>query len=277
MILLPVRPFLLALALSLTTPACAQPPANATAEAGNNAAQAAAPAPVSYGYRVVATYPHDPRAFTQGLFYLDGHLYESTGQIGQSTIRQVRLEDGRVLQSVPIPPHQFGEGIVNWNDQIISVTWQGGTGYRWDLATLRRLGEWRYEGEGWGLTRNGTDIIMSDGSSALRFLDPATLAERRRITVTRDGAEVTQLNELEWVNGEIFANIWQSPLIVRIDPASGRVTGTIDLTPLVAENGDNNDRVLNGIAYDAQGDRLFVTGKYWSRLYEIDLVPPAGR
>ena len=260
-----------ALALALTTPACAQQTAPAAPDSGN-ATQAAAPAPVNYGYRVVATYPHDTRAFTQGLFYLNGHLYESTGQVGQSTIRRVHFEDGRVLQSVPIPPGQFGEGIVNWNDQIISITWQGGTGYRWDLASLRRLGEWQYSGEGWGLTQNGTDIIMSDGTSAIRFLDPATLAERRRITVTRDGAEVTQLNELEWVNGEIFANVWQTPTIVRIDPASGNVTGVIDLTPLAAQNGNDGDSVLNGIAYDRQRDRLFITGKLWPRLYEIDLV-----
>ena len=274
MTLVPVRPVLLALALSLTTPACAQQPAAAAAELGNNAAQAAAaPAPVNYSYRVVATYAHDPRAYTQGLFFLNGSLYESTGQVGQSTIRKVRFEDGQVLQSVPIPPGLFGEGIVNWGSEIISITWQGGRGYRWDLATLRRTGEWHYEGEGWGLTQNGSEIIMSDGTSALRFLDPATLAERRRITVTLQGAELTQLNELEWVNGEIFANIWQQPRIARIDPNTGNVTGIIDLSGLAAENGDDIDRVLNGIAYDAQRDRLFVTGKYWPRLYEIDLVP----
>jgi glutaminyl-peptide cyclotransferase len=266
-----IRSFSLALTLALATPACAQQ--QAPASPTNETAPAAVPAPVNYSYRVVATYPHDPRAFTQGLFYLNGHLYESTGQVGQSTIRKVHFEDGRVLQSVPIPPHQFGEGIVNWNDQIVSITWQGGTGYRWDLATLRQLGEWHYSGEGWGLTQNGTDIIMSDGSSAIRFLDPDTLAERRRISVTRGGMEVTQLNELEWVNGEIFANVWQTPTIVRIDPATGNVTGVIDLSALAAENGDNVDRVLNGIAYDRQRDRLFVTGKLWSRLYEIDLVP----
>jgi len=265
------RPFLfpLALALALATPACAQQQASPA----NDGARAPAPAAVSYSYRIVATYPHDPRAFTQGLFYLNGHLYESTGQVGQSTIRKVHFEDGRVLQSVPIPPGLFGEGIVNFGNEIISITWQGGNGYRWDLATLRQTGRWQYEGEGWGLTQNGTEIIMSDGTSALRFLDPATLAERRRITVTRDGAEVTQLNELEWVNGEIFANVWQTPQIVRIDPASGNVTGVIDLTALATENGDSSDRVLNGIAYDAQRDRLFVTGKMWPRLYEIDLVP----
>jgi len=270
-----IRPVAFALALAFATPACAQQPAAASADAGNNMAQAAEPAPVSYGYRVVQTYPHDPRAFTQGLFYLNGNLYESTGQVGQSTIRKVRFEDGRVLQSVPIPPHQFGEGIVNFGNEIVSITWQGGNGYRWDLPTLRRTGEWHYDGEGWGLTQNGTDIIMSDGTSAIRFLDPVTLQERRRITVTIQGAELTQLNELEWVNGEIFANIWQQPRIARIDPATGRVTGIIDLSALAAENGDDSDRVLNGIAYDAQGDRLFVTGKYWPRLYEIDLVRQA--
>jgi glutamine cyclotransferase len=235
-------------------------------------AQPAAPAaPPVYDARIVRTFPHDRQAFTQGLFYLDGMLYESTGQVGRSTIRRVRYQDGRVLQSVPIPPGQFGEGIVNWHDQIVSITWIGGVGYRWDRRTLRQLGEWRYEGEGWGLTQNGTDIIMSDGSAQLRFLDPATLAERRRVTVTVNGNPIDRLNELEWVNGEVFANVWHTPMIVRIDPASGRVTGVIDLRPLVAENGGDEDAVLNGIAYDAARDRLFVTGKNWANLYEIDL------
>lgn len=234
-------------------------------------AAAAAPPPV-YDVRVVETYPHDNRAFTQGLVYLDGVLYESTGLVGLSTIRRVRLSDGHVLQSVPIPPGQFGEGIVNWRDQIVSITWTGGVGYRWDRRTLRRLGEWRYAGEGWGLTQNGADIIMSDGTPELRFLDPATLAERRRVTVTAQGRPVERLNELEWVNGEIFANVWHTAFIVRIDPASGRVTGVIDLRPLIEENRNDEDAVLNGIAYDAARDRLFVTGKNWAHLYEIDLV-----
>jgi glutamine cyclotransferase len=261
--------FLFTAAIAFATPAC-----GAQQAAVQNAAPAAAePAPATYNYRIVATYPHDPRAFTQGLVFLGGQLYESTGQIGQSTIRRVNIADGRVLQSVAIPPGQFGEGIVDWGDQIISITWQGGTGYRWDRATLRRLGEWTYDGQGWGLTRNGTDIVMSDGTPELRFLDPATLAERRRVTVTLQGEPIANLNELEWIHGEVFANIWQTGFIYRIDPASGRVTGIIDLRPLVAGNGDNVDNVLNGIAYDAAGDRLFVTGKNWSRLYEIDLVP----
>lgn len=240
-------------------------------------APAAPAAPPVYDIRVVRTYPHDRRAYTQGLVYLDGMLYESTGQIGSSTIRRVRLQDGRVLQSVPIPPGQFGEGIVNWRDEIVSITWTGGVGYRWDRRTLRQLGEWRYPGEGWGLTQNGAEIIMSDGTPELRFLDPATLAERRRVTVTVDGRPIDRLNELEWVNGEVFANIWHTSFIVRIDPASGRATGVIDLRPLVEENRGDEDAVLNGIAYDAARDRLFVTGKNWARLYEIDLMPRATR
>jgi len=261
--------FLFTAAIAFATPAC-----GAQQGPAQNAAPAAAePAPAVYNYRIVATYPHDPRAFTQGLVFLDGQLYESTGQHGQSTIRRVSIADGRVLQSVALPASQFGEGIVDWGDQIVSITWQGGTGYRWDRATLRRLSEWSYEGEGWGLTRNRTDIIMSDGTPELRFLDPATLAERRRVTVTLQGQPAANLNELEWVNGEVFANIWQTGFIYRIDPASGRVTGIIDLRPLAVQNRAGEDNVLNGIAYDAAGDRLFVTGKNWSRLYEIDLVP----
>lgn len=255
--------------------ACGQAPANSTAGNSGQSGQSAR-APV-WGFRIVNAYPHDPRAFTQGLFFLDGDLYESTGQVGRSTIRRVRIEDGRVLQSVSIPEHHFGEGIVNWGDQIINITWQDGVGYRWDRRTLRRLGSWRYRGEGWGLTQNGRDIIMSDGTAELRFLDPTTLEERRRITVMDGSIPVPRLNELEWVNGEIFANVWFSPMIARIDPDTGRVTGWIDLTALAAEAARwRNDDVLNGIAYDAAGDRLFVTGKNWPRLYEIDLVPPGG-
>jgi len=236
-----------------------------------------APAPAVYTARVVATYPHDPDAFTQGLFWLDGRLYESTGLIGRSTIRQVNLDDGRVLRSVDIPAGQFGEGIVNWGPQIISITWQNGIGYRWDRATLRRLGQWRYDGEGWGLTQDGTSIVMSDGTAELRFLDPRRLTERRRVTVTVSGRPLAALNELEWVNGEIFANVWHSGFIVRIDPVSGRVTGVIDLRDLAVQNGASEDNVLNGIAYDRARDRLFVTGKNWAHLYEIDLVPAPGR
>lgn len=237
------------------------------------AATAAAAEPAVYDYRIVATYPHDPAAYTQGLIYLDGRLYESTGRVGTSVIRQVRFEDGRVLRQVAIPAGQFGEGIVNWGRQLVSITWQSGTGYRWDRRTLRRLGEWRYPGEGWGLTQDGSNIIMSDGTPELRFLDPVTLAERRRVTVTLRGQQLRDLNELEWVNGAVFANVWHTGFIARIDPASGHVTGLIDLRPLARENGGDEEAVLNGIAYDPAGDRLFVTGKLWPHLYEIDLVP----
>jgi glutamine cyclotransferase len=253
-----------AVLLGLTSCAQAAPPAGAPAE------------PPVYGYKVVATYPHDPGAFTQGLFVADGQLYESTGQVGASTLRKVRLEDGRVLQSAEIPPGLFGEGSVDFGPEIVSVTWQGGRGFRWDRATLKRNGEFRYPGEGWGLTQDGQNIIMSDGTAELRFLDPATMAERKRVRVTVNGMPVDKLNELEWVNGEILANVWMTSRIARIDPATGRVTGWIDLSRLAAETaGADPDSVLNGIAYDKAAGRLFVTGKYWPKLYEIELMPPA--
>lgn len=259
---------------ALLLAACQAAPSNPQTSTASTLGQA----PAQIGYRIAATHPHDPGAYTQGLFFLDGHLYESTGQIGQSTIRRVNVEDGRVLQSVPIPPGMFGEGIVNWGDQIISVTWQDGTGFRWDRKTFRQLGTWRYPGEGWGLTQNGREIIMSDGTAQLRVLDPETLEEKRRITVTASGQPVDQLNELEWVDGEILANVWQTPRIARIDPATGNVTGWIDLSQLIQQTPGatvEGDAVLNGIAYDQQRDRLFVTGKNWPRLYEIDLASPA--
>jgi len=247
------------------TPPTVQPPATA-----------AVVEPQIYDARIVHTYPHDSQAFTEGLFFLDGQLYESTGLVGQSTIRRVRLEDGRVLQSVSIPPGPFGEGIVNAGDQIVSLTWQGGVGYRWNRRTLRRIGEWHYPGEGWALTRNQHELVMSDGTAQLRFLDPASLAERRRLNVTIRGAALQRLNELEWVDGAILANVWLTGFIVRIDPASGHVTGVIDLRALAAENARTDpDNVLNGIAWDADHRRLFVTGKNWAHLYEIALVPRA--
>ncbi|HEX8216578.1 MAG TPA: glutaminyl-peptide cyclotransferase [Allosphingosinicella sp.] len=256
------------LMLSLAGCAEAAPPQQ------NQQAQPAAPEPPVSGARVVRTYPHDPGAFTQGLFWLDGRLWESTGQIGGSTIREVDLESGRVLRSTDIPPGLFGEGIVDWGDEIVSITWQDGVGFRWDRRTFRQTGTFRYDHEGWGLTRDGRHIVMSDGTPTLRFLDPATMREVRRVTVSSAGQPVAQLNELEYVRGEILANVWMTPRIARIDPASGRVTGWIDLEPLARENRASVDNVLNGIAYDAAGDRLFVTGKNWPRLYEIDLVTP---
>lgn len=227
------------------------------------------------GYRVLQTYPHDSQAFTQGLFYRDGFLFESTGLEGRSTIRKVRLADGETVRQVALPPTLFGEGIVDWGDEIINVTWRGEQGFRWKINGFARTGTFRYAGEGWGLTRDARSVILSDGTPRLRFLDPLTMRERRSVTVTADGKPVAQLNELEWVKGEILANIWQTDLIARIDPATGKVKAWIDLAALRALAGvrvGGTDDVLNGIAYDARTGRLFVTGKNWPKLFQIDLT-----
>jgi glutaminyl-peptide cyclotransferase len=227
------------------------------------------------GFEVKHVYPHDAGAFTEGLFYLHGDLFESTGLPGQSNVRRVRLSDGVVLQSQAIEPSLFGEGIVNWGNEIVSLTWQDHVGFRWDLKTLRRKVSFRYAGEGWALTQDGKHLIMSDGTPVLRFRNPLNFREVRRVTVTADGRPVANLNELEWVKGEILANIWQTHMIARIDPATGKVKGWIDLGGLPETSGAGNpDAVLNGIAYDSEHDRLFVTGKDWPHLYEIRLTSP---
>ena len=237
-------------------------------------AWAAAGAPV-YGYEVKAAYPHDDQAYTEGLFYLGGFLFESTGREGRSSIRKVRLKDGVVVQSQVIPSNMFGEGIVNWGDEIVSLTWQDHVGFRWDLNSFAMRSSFSYPGEGWALTQDGKHLIMSDGSAVLRVLDPRTFKQVRRIRVTSNGKPVVNLNELEWVKGEILANIWLTNRIARINPQSGAVTGWIDLSGLPeAGRRLDQDSVLNGIAYDRQGDRLFVTGKNWPHLYEIKLKPP---
>lgn len=244
-------------------------------------AGAAPPAPVASGpapvapARVIRTYPHDPRAFTEGLLFHDGYLYESTGEPGRSSIRKVDLATGAVVRSVAIPPPTFGEGIAIRGRQIISLTWRDGIGWRWNLDDFRKLGSFRYPGEGWALTSDGRSIVMSDGTAQLRFLDPDTLRERRRLTVTDAGRPIDQLNELEWVDGEILANIWRTDRIARIDPASGRVVGWIDVAALTAQvHPTDQDDVPNGIAWDAKGRRLFVTGKDWPLLFQIR--PPKG-
>ena len=231
-----------------------------------------------HGVEVKAAYPHDPRAFTQGLLYLNGQLYESTGLEGRSTIRRVRLADGAVLQSKAISPDLFGEGMVNWGNELISVTWQDQVGFRWDLKTFALRSSFKYPGEGWALTQDGKHLIMSDGTPALRFLDPNTFKEVRRVRITAEGRPVTGLNEIEWVKGEVWGNIWQTNLIARIDPRTGVVKSLIDLSALPeTARKPNVDAVPNGIAYDSQGDRLFVTGKLWPRLYEVRLTPPRTR
>ena len=235
----------------------------------------AKPIPV-YSARVVASYPHDSGAFTQGLFFKDGFLYESTGLKGRSTIRKVVLESGKVVQAAAMPPDVFGEGISDWADSIIALTWTEGTGFVLDLKTFALRRRFAYPGEGWGLTRSDRALIMSDGTSELRFLHPVGLGVQQRVRVTADGKPVDQLNELEWVEGEVYANIWQSERIARIDPVSGKVVGWIDLTGLLSERERAGGAdVLNGIAYDAKDKRLFVTGKLWPRLFEIELVKRA--
>jgi glutaminyl-peptide cyclotransferase len=231
-----------------------------------------------YGVSVVHAYPHDRGAFTEGLFYLDGYLYESTGLNGKSSVRKVDLASGRVLQSQALDPKYFGEGIVAWKCQLIQLTWQSHVGFVDDLATFKPLRRFSYPGEGWALTEDGHQLIMSDGTAQLRFLDPTTLKETHRLTVTADGQPVKNINELEWVKGEILANIWLTDFIARIDPATGKVTGWIDVTGLMspADLADNPDAIPNGIAYDAEHDRLFVTGKLWPKLFEIKLVRRGG-
>ena len=230
------------------------------------------------GYTVVRSFPHDPSAYTEGLFYLDGYLYESTGTVGASSVRKVELDSGKVLQQTPTPWPDYGEGIAAWKDHLIQLTWQDHEGFLFDLATLTPRARFAYPGEGWSLTTDGTRLLMSDGTPTLRILDPDTLQQVGRIDVTADGKPLANLNELEWVKGELYANVWLTDRIARIDPASGRVVGWIDLAglgPAPETLADPGNDVLNGIAYDAAHDRLFVTGKRWPRVYEIRLAPPA--
>ena len=236
------------------------------------AASAALP---TYDFKVVRSYPHDTQAFTEGLLYRDGALYESTGLNGKSSIRKVDLATGKVLQSKDIPPQYFGEGLTAWGDTLVGLTWQTQTGFVFDLKTFELKSQFAYPGEGWGLTHNGKELIMSDGSSTLRFLDPKTFLEVRRIKVTADGIAVDQLNELEVVEGEIYANIWHTNTIARIDPASGKITGWIDFGKLYPQAGKglNGENVMNGIAYDAEKKRLYVTGKLWPNIYEVKIIP----
>jgi glutamine cyclotransferase len=223
---------------------------------------------------VLRTYPHDAGAFTEGLLYQDGFLYESTGLAGQSSIRKVLLETGEVVQHRDIDPRYFGEGIVIWQDKLIELTWKSHIGFVYDLATLRPRSNFHYAGEGWALTQDGHRLIMSDGTSDLRFLDPDSLGEIGRIHVTCDGRPIRNINELEWINGEIYANVWLTNVIVRIDPATGEVVGLIDLSDLPDVTAEHPaDNVPNGIAYDAATDRMFVTGKLWKLVYQVRLAP----
>ena len=227
-----------------------------------------------YGYTVVRSYPHDPRAFTQGLILRNGFFYEGTGLNKRSSLRKVKVETGEVVQNKPLSDEYFGEGITDWKGSLVQLTWQSEVGFVYDLQSFERTKTFTYTGEGWGLTHDDTRLIMSDGTPQLRFIDPATMKETGRVTVRDGRGPVQHLNELEYVKGEVFANVWQTDRIARISPKDGRVTGWIDLSGLLppAERDVAGGAVLNGIAYDAAGDRLFVTGKLWPRVFEIKLV-----
>jgi glutaminyl-peptide cyclotransferase len=223
-------------------------------------------------YQIVKTYPHDREAFTQGLEYRNGFLYEGTGLHGRSTLRKVKLETGVVLQKLSLPAQYFGEGISVVGDRIVQLTWQSEVGFVWGLHDFKLQNKFTYRGEGWGLTTDGKNLYFSDGTDEIRVLDGKTLTETRRIRVRENGRPLPELNELEWVEGEILANVWQTDRIVKINPLDGRVTGSIDLSGILPPAERAGTDVLNGIAYDATGKRLFVTGKLWPKLFEIKLV-----
>jgi glutaminyl-peptide cyclotransferase len=226
-----------------------------------------------YTYKIIHVYPHDRTAFTEGLEYHDGFIYESTGLEGKSVLRKVRLETGQPLQEIHLSPQIFGEGITMIHSQLVQLTYKTEIGYVYDPSTFRQLRTFTYRGEGWSLTNDGSQIYMDDGSAQIRIWDATTLQEKKRLTVRDGGRPIEQLNELEWVRGELYANIWHSDRIVRISPADGRVLGWIDLKGILPVSDREGIDVLNGIAYDAEGDRLFVTGKFWPKMFEIKVLP----
>lgn len=226
-----------------------------------------------YTFKIIQTFPHDPAAFTQGLVFHNGFLYEGTGLKGRSSLRKVRLGTGEVVQEADLSPEFFGEGITIFKDEIVQVTWQSHVGFVYNLTDFHRLRQFSYPGEGWGLTTDGREIFMSDGTPEIRVLDPATLAEKRRFTVHDGNSRIKELNELEFVEGEIYANIWQTDRIARISPRNGELLGWIDLKGLLSPVYRlAPGAVLNGIAYDSERKRLFVTGKLWPKIFEIQLV-----
>lgn len=238
-----------------------------------------APAPPPQGYQVVRTFPHDPGAYTQGLVFADSVLYESTGLYGQSDVRTVDLATGKVRRSVPLSAKRFGEGLALLRGRLYQLTWQSELGYIYDAATLAPVDSFHYHGEGWGLATDGVELIMSDGSDTLRFLNPATFEVTRRLAVSfSTGTPAAKLNELEFIDGELFANVYQSDWIVRIDPRSGLVREVLDLSalPEKAKERSPGDEVLNGIAFDPRSRHLLITGKHWATLFEISLTNPPG-
>ena len=275
-----------ALVMSTWWPHLAEAAASAAAKAGmSETAQvseitprfpstaAPGPAPV-WGYEVVRCLPHDKEAFTQGLLIRDGVLYESTGLNGSSTVRKVRLDTGEVLQRYDVGRRYFAEGLAERNGELIQLTWETEVAFVYDLKTLKRKREFKYKGEGWGLTWDGRRFILSDGTPALRFMDGQTFKEIGRVPVTENGRPVEHLNELEMVDGLVLGNVWLTDRIAVIDPATGNVTAWLDLAGLMPPMGDSPNAVLNGIAWDGSTRHLYVTGKLWPTLFEIRPVPP---
>ena len=235
----------------------------------SSVAGAQAPSVAVVGVDVLRTYPHDRTAFTQGLIYRDGFFYESTGLNGRSSLRKVEPTTGKVLQQQKVDARDVAEGLTDWGNQLLQLTWSTNIGFVYDLATFKQRRTFSYAGEGWGLTHDAASLIMSDGSSELRFIDPVTLKEQRRVRVRDRGIEVRSLNELEFVRGRVYANVWLTDRIAVIEPQSGTVTAWLDLSDVYRRSGPAGDDVLNGIAYDAAGDRLFITGKLWPTVFEI--------
>ena len=249
-----------------------QPPARRTAPAAAQETAAEKTSARLTKFKVIRVFPHDRNAFTQGLLWHDGTLFESTGIEGRSEVRRVDLATGRVLQKQKLPADVFGEGLVLSRNRLIQITLQSQRAFVFDSKTFKSKGEWKYKGEGWGLTTDGEELIMSDGSSQLLFRDPKTFAEKRRVAVTFNGKPLAMLNELEWIDGQVWANVWQTDYIVRINPQSGAVEEYLDCTGLLGETfRTGKEDVLNGIAYDSQAKRIFLTGKLWPRLFQIQL------
>jgi glutamine cyclotransferase len=274
LILLPKNRFrpvgiILLMALSLANPSCQS---GAITNRTNRNAPEREIVP-TFGYEIVHVWPHDPDAFTQGLIFQDGKLLESTGEVGQSSLRRVEVETGKILQKVDVPEPYFAEGITVLKGKIYQLTWQHQLGFIYDAWTFQKIGEFHYQGEGWGLTNDGQSLILGDGTYRLRFLDPDNFQVRKTIAVGAGSTPVSEINELEYVKGEIYANIWHEDRIARIDPQTGRILGWIDLTGLLPRGEVHDEEaVLNGIAYDETNGRLYVTGKLWPKLFEIRLT-----
>jgi glutaminyl-peptide cyclotransferase len=283
---------ILILAIGIAAVACSSGPNTNTStnKPANTAMAKSTPAPV-YTYEVVKSYPHDPKAFTEGLYFKDGFLYESTGEEKQSSLRKVELETGKVVQKWDLPPEDFGEGIAEVNGKIYQLTWQQELGRVFDASDFKLLQEFNYQGEGWGMTTDGTNLIFDQGTHILKVMDPNTFKTVRTLPVFQEnGRPLMQINELEWIKGEIWGNIWHSEqpdilgkpnYIVRIDPNTGKIVGWVDLAGISPDDQPKGDdpydakaeNTLNGIAYDAVNDRIFVTGKRWKKLYEIRIKP----